>query len=232
MARLVLFGDSIGRGVVYDEASDKYVLLQDGFANLLAREGGHSISNFAQFGSTIERGATIVKRQLDKLSSCDAVLLEFGGNDCDFDWAKIALEPQATHIAKTPPDAFFEKYTELIAQIRRAGGLPVLMNLPPIDPIRYFKRVSRVPSGRQILAWLGDKARIYRWQEMYSVCVHKIARLSAVPLIDIRTPFLEQRECPGLIGDDGIHPVSGGHRLIFNSINAFLQSFLPVCAAL
>ena len=225
MRSLCILGDSIGKGVVWNENNGRYTVLDDSFSALLAEKTSISVKNHAAFGSTIERGIKIAQRHLGELGVYDAVLLEFGGNDCDFDWASIANAPDDDHSPKTPISTFEEKYLELIAEVKKAGGTPLLMNLPPIDSVRYFQRVSTGIDGGAVLEWLGDKSRIYRWHEMYSIAVQRVAKLTGTPVIDIRTAFLSRRDCPELICADGIHPNRSGHMQIAETVAEFLCSF-------
>ena len=223
MKSLCILGDSIGKGVVWDEETGRYTVLAGSFSALLEEKANIKVKNHAAFGSTIERGIKIAERHLGELAAYDAVLLEFGGNDCDFDWASIAGAPQDDHLPKTPISLFEEKYLELIAVIKKAGGKPLLMNLPPIDSVNYFRRVSTGIDGCALLGWLGDKSRIYRWQEMYSIAVQRVAKITCTPIVDVRTDFLSRRDCPQLICADGIHPNKGGHMQIAETLTAFLQ---------
>ncbi len=225
MKSLCILGDSIGRGVVLDEDSGKYTVITERFSSLLAPRIGARIKNHAAFGSTIERGLKITDRHMCEMGSFSAVLLEFGGNDCDFDWAAIASAPKESHQPKTPLKLFEEKYLELIQAVKQAGGRPLLMNLPPIDPIKYFDRISKGLNAEAILEWLGDKARIYRWHEMYSIAVQRVAKLTATPIIDIRTDFLSRKDCPELICSDGIHPNAMGHRQMADTLADFFAGF-------
>lgn len=219
-----IFGDSVAKGVVFDAVKNKYSLLKESFANIVERQQNISILNFARFGCTISMGSEILKRHAEELNSFDYTVLEFGGNDCDYNWAMIAEDPNRPHQCNTPIALFRDKYRELIGQVRQNGGSPVLMNLPPIDPNRYFRWISRGLNGKNILSFLGRVDTIYRWQEMYSKAVEELADESKVPLIDIRSGFLNKNNFSLYLCEDGIHPNDQGHLLISKAIRekAFL----------
>lgn len=213
-----VFGDSVTKGVVFDSVRDKYTLLKDSFVNLAKSGGNFAISNYSRFGSTIAKGLEMLSRHKSELSRCDYTVLEFGGNDCDFDWAEVAAAPDAEHVPNTPVGRFEQLYTSMIAQIRTCGSRPVLLTLPPVDAKRYFAWISRGLNADAILHFLGDVEYIYRWHEMYNLAVCRLSKNLNVPLIDISSAFLQTPNYQQLICDDGIHPNERGHRLIGRTI--------------
>ncbi len=219
-----IFGDSVAKGVIFDAVKNKYSLLRESFANIVERQQNISILNFARFGCTISMGSEILKRHESELNRFDYTILEFGGNDCDYNWAEVAADPCFHHQCNTPIPQFREKYMELIDRVLQNGGRPVLLNLPPIDAKRYFRWISRGLDGKSILAFLGGVETIYRWQEMYSKTVEDLAAEEKIPLIDIRSGFLNHKNYSNYLCADGIHPNEKGHLLISKSIRekAFL----------
>jgi lysophospholipase L1-like esterase len=213
-----IFGDSVAKGVVFDKVKNKYSLLKESFANIVERQQNISIFNFARFGCTISMGSEILKRHESELNRFDYTILEFGGNDCDYNWAEISDNPSGLHICNTPIPLFREQYLELIERVLQNGGKPVLLNLPPIDPKRYFQWISRGLNRKNILAYLGEIETIYRWQEMYSKAVEELAAEVKIPLIDIRSGFLTRKNFSCYLCADGIHPNEKGHLLISKAI--------------
>ena len=226
-----IFGDSVAKGVVLDSVSKKYVLLKDSFANLLKAGAHFGVKNYSRFGSTVTKGQELLSKRLGELKDYDFVALEFGGNDCDFDWAEIAAAPDAEHRPNTPLGAFVQKYSQMVREVRAAGGSPVVLSLPPIDAKRYFAWVSRGLDSGNILRYLGDVEHIYRWHEMYNVAVLRVADETDVPLVDISSAFLATRNYQELICDDGIHPNERGHELIASTIESAIGRYrgLAVC---
>lgn len=209
-----IFGDSVAKGVIFDAVKNKYSLLKESFANIVERQQNISIFNFARFGCTVSMGGEILKRHESELNRFDYTILEFGGNDCDYNWAEISENPFRPHKCNTPIPEFREKYMELISRVLKSGGRPVLLNLPPIDPKRYFRWISQGLNGNNILAFLGEIEAIYRWQEMYSKAVEDLASEENIPLIDIRSGFMNKKNFSYYLCEDGIHPNDKGHRLI------------------
>jgi len=217
--KICIFGDSVAKGVIFDSAKNKYRLLKESFANIVQSRQNISISNYAKFGCTISMGSSILGRHENQLSAFDFTILEFGGNDCDYNWAEISSQPFKMHLAKTPIKQFKEEYIALIERVRQNGGIPILLTLPPIDSNRYFQWISKGLNGKNILAYLGSVDAIHNWQSLYSTAVTEIAEACKVSIIDIRSAFMEKQDYREYLCEDGIHPNSKGHLLISNAIN-------------
>ncbi|NLJ31869.1 MAG: SGNH/GDSL hydrolase family protein [Clostridiales bacterium] len=225
-----VFGDSVAKGVIFDSVHQKYILLKDSFLNLLSRAGNIAVNNYSKFGCTVTKGGEILKKHQNELCKYDFTVMEFGGNDCDFDWAEVSVAPENFHIPKTPVSEFEARYSSMIDQVKRCGGSPVLLSLPPIDAKRYFTWISRGLNAENILRFLGDIEYIYRWHEMYNLAVYRLAIEHHVPLIDISSAFLKTENYQSLICEDGIHPNENGHKLIGSTIASTLREKAAVPA--
>lgn len=220
---ICVFGDSIAKGVIFDSIRGRYIFLKNNITNILSRSQGLKIDNFAKFGCTIETGKKIIEKHSSELSQYKYTALEFGGNDCDFDWAAVSERPDDEHLPKTPIDSFEELYSEVIDSVASSGSTPVLLSLPPLNAPRYFSWISKGLNADNILKWLGDVEHIYRWHEMYNLAVLRLAAIKNVPLIDIRKAFLKTKNYMKLYCEDGIHPNEDGHRLISDFITEHIS---------
>ena len=214
MMKITVYGDSIMKGVLLQEG--KYII-SHAWQEQLAEAFDLEIVNHSRFGCTIQKGmARIEKDCATPCAQAEYALVEFGGNDCDFDWAAISEQPDAPHICKTPPEQFTDCCRRAVRLLRGAGRIPVLASLPPICAQRYFDFFCRGGLSREnILRWLGDVERIYRWQEYYSHLVERLAREERTAFVDLRTPFLtDTRAVTELLCEDGIHPSREGQELL------------------
>lgn len=218
-----LFGDSVSKGVVFDSVLKRYTLLRDSFVNRITKSFPVIVRNYSKFGCTVTKGMELLRRHKDELSRYDYTVLEFGGNDCDYNWKEISENPEQEHQPKTPIRLFEQQYSQLVEQVKKSGSRPVLLTLPPIDAKRYFSWISRGLNAGAILKWLNDIEHIYRWHERYNLAVCRIAQESGVPLIDISSAFLEKHNYQALLCEDGIHPNESGHRLISGVIGKTIQ---------
>jgi len=226
MDSLGIFGDSIIRGVILDEIRGRYRYLKNSFADILQKSTGIEVRNYARLGCTVTEGEKLIEKHAEELSKYQYIVLEFGGNDCDIDWAAVSEHPEVPHIAKTPLADFEATYSKIIDRVRGVGSQPILFSLPPLDASKYFSWVSRSLNAENILNWLGDVEHIYRWQEMYNLAVLKLAAIKNVPLIDIRGVFLEAQNYHDLYCKDGIHPNEAGHALISKVVNAHFAALV------
>ena len=220
MKQIFIFGDSILKGVTYSEEAGRHKLLPGRFSTLSDR--GYEVRNCSLMGATVEEGLTMLRRKLTDPASDAAVLLEYGGNDCDYRWADISADPSAAHKPKTPLEDFTRRYGELVSYAREKGASVFICNLVPLDADKYMNWISRGLNYEKILGWLGDPSMLYRWHEHYSRTTEKLAEKLACPLIDLRQPFLMSHRYRDLLSGDGIHPTAAGHALIEETVAAAL----------
>ena len=226
MNSICIFGDSIAKGVIFDAVKKKYALLKDSFANKLGGEGVR-VANHARFGCTVTEGMKLLLRHRDAPGASDLTLLEFGGNDCDYNWEEVSRDPARRHDCKTPIAAFSKQYKALIDAIRASGGRPLLLTLPPVDERWYFAWISKGLNADNIIEFLGSIRTIFTWQETYSGIVRALAEACGAPLVDVRAAFLALRDYRDDLCEDGIHPNEAGHRLIFEILRSNMPSFAP-----
>ena len=223
--KFMVSGDSISKGVIFDEDKSKYVILEGNYINLLKSKLNGIIQNTARFGNTLIKGVSKLKD--DVLSNHpDIVLLEYGGNDCDFNWNEISNNPKGDHKPKTDFYTFENKLKETLNFLKTNQILTIVMTLPPLNADRYLKWVSRNDplTETNILNWLGSVTKIYWWQEKYSSAVIKIAEETNTKWIDIRGAFLQYPDFTKFLCPDGIHPNEFGHRIIANKIIDFIKT--------
>ena len=209
-----LWGDSIGKGIVYDAQRGRYSIYADNLFSMLKRSLTIPVDNYALMGCTAPAGAERMRRA--QLREGSLAVIEFGGNDCDMPWSEISADPEGEYEPRTPLGAFGEAIQDMIAQVRSQGAIPVLVTPPPLDANRYFEWVSRKLLPENIMRYLGDVQYIYRWQEHYAGAVRRIAAEAGCALCDILDQFLMLRRIDRLLCVDGIHPNQDGYTIISN----------------
>ena len=219
---ITVYGDSILKGVLLENG--KYVV-NHSWEEQLARDYDLQIRNRSRFGCTIQKAMAVIRRDAEtEPAPGEVAVLEFGGNDCDYDWSAISERPDGKFECKTPPDLFWEQYREAIDLLRESGRTPVVLNLPPIHSEQYLRYICLNGLSRDnILRWLGDVEAISRWQEKYSRMTEAAAGDKHVPVIDVRRffpaagPALRELLCA-----DGIHPSRSGQGRICQAFRAAL----------
>ena len=211
---LSIFGDSIMAGVVQEDG--RYSRCRDQFRRL-ETETDVRLDNHSSFGSTVVKGFERLNKFLRQGALGDYTLVEFGGNDCAYDWAEVAAAPDERHLSVVPPEIFEKQYEQMLLAVKSAGSKPVAATLPPISSSRYLAHVCRDGlDSAAILHWLGDLEAISRWQASYSAIVARTAEKLGCRVLDLRAAFpasgpeLEQYLC-----QDGIHPNRKGQQLMY-----------------
>lgn len=220
---ICVFGDSVAKGVVYDEMKSKYTFLKDNFVDIASSVTHVTFKNFAKFGCTVSKGFEILEKNADKVKYYDYTILEFGGNDCDLNWSEISKDPSSDHLSHVPIEKFKNIYEEIIERIQALGSQPVLLTLPPLDSEKFFNWISKDLNKNNILKFLGNDINyISAWHESYNDMVHQLGCEFQIPVIDIRKDFLKVSDYTSFLCLDGMHPNEKGHRLIAKSLESAL----------
>ena len=217
--KVAIFGDSVMRGVIYDDKKKKYTFSKAIDWKKIERVLDIDIDNHAKMGATIKDGKKRLDKYLANQPEAETIIIEYGGNDCDFDWDYVSQKKSKNHQPKVSPDVFKETLLIMIQQIRDKGIRPMLMTLPTLDAKKYFTWItSNGRNAENILYFLGDVAHIYRFHELYNLAIMEVSMETHVDVIDIRKVFLEHGTLDELICEDGIHPSPYGEKLIVNDI--------------
>lgn len=224
--RIAALGDSITKGVIFSE-NNKYSLIENCFTEIISNKLDIHLDNYGKFGCTIGFVDNVVQRHKDIIATSDYTFIEYGGNDCDFDWIKIANSPMEEHTPKTTLESFMAQFRNIIGKIKELGTKPVIISLPPIISDTYFSFFSKSMSEQQksnVVKWLGgDIGLISRWHESYNRALFKIAGQTGIEIIDVTTPFdTYHGHLKSLYCQDGIHPNAAGHKIIAETI---IQSY-------
>lgn len=212
-----IWGDSILKGVVMDEIKGGYQMLRDSCVQLIKNQSRFNIINRSRFGCTIDKGEKLLIQALEKGLECDYVLLEYGGNDCDFDWESVAQDPLGDHQPNTPLQQFRDTLDRMIVELRLHSISPVLMSLPPISGPGYLDfLVGKGLDRDKLLQFLGNPWQIYQHHESYSLAITEIANKNNCMYIPVREEFLKTKNSFDLLCQDGIHPNAMGHQLMKN----------------
>ena len=223
ISRVDIWGDSIMKGVVLDEAAGRYRLLKENAVEAFSRIFSLEIKNHSRFGCTAPRALEKMEQMLTTGLHTDVVLLEFGGNDCDYNWREVSDDPDAKHEPNTPIAVFTDTMREMVRALVARGITPLLMSLPPIDSYRYFDWITKPDgiSAERILSFLGEKEYIYRHQEMYSLAITRVALEEGVGFVDVRDAFLRERRLNELLCADGIHPNEQGQKILRDTFSGY-----------
>lgn len=226
MINIGLYGDSILEGIQINPVNKKYYINNNIDVQMLSEKYSIAIKNYSSFGCTVTKGRNLLRKRLETNLNCDAIVMDYGGNDCDYNWKAISENPEGHYSPKTPIELFTETYCDIIDTLKKKGILPILTTLPPLEPQRFFDWFCKDLNKKNILKWLGEIKNIYYHQENYSKVIERIALEKQVPLVDIRGEFLKEGDIASLLCEDGTHPNTLGQKVIAASFNNFADQFL------
>ena len=222
---LYVYGDSLLKATVPDEQFRYHFHIDELLGKYVQQ--GEQVVNRAKMGATIRKGEALVQHDLDRGLEARCALVGYGGNDSDFDWAAVAAEPEGEHHPKTELQEFMATLRRTAGNLKERGIQPVLMTLPPIDAQRYLDFICRKGLDRsRILGWLGDCQMIYRFQDLYSHAVARVASEDDLPLIPAREAFLWDRSCANMIAADGIHLTMPGYGRLYDTISQWIHKHI------
>lgn len=222
--RVEVYGDSVFKGIQINPQNMRYHVDNNIDIKMIAKKFFLDIRNFSKFGCTITKGITLINKRLKGNEPfCDAIIMNFGGNDCNFDWKAISERPEDKHLPNTPLDDFVDIYSKIIELLKEKGIRPIITTLPPLDAQKFFHWFCKSLNKVNVLKWLGSVDAIYRWHENYSRTVEKIAAETNTLLVDLRSAFLKHRSLKCLLCADGMHPNTEGQRIITQAFLEFTQ---------
>ncbi|RYL94981.1 SGNH/GDSL hydrolase family protein [Sporolactobacillus sp. THM7-4] len=216
--KIICFGDSVTRGITY--VHGRLRIIKDNYPALLQRFSGDD-DEVINKGVFNDNSDLLVKR-LDKdvlQLHPDLVLINIGGNDCNFRWDQVAKLPDAEHVPIVPLQRYLSNIKELVERISSTGATPVVLSLLPLDPVRYYRSLMKHYS-HSIGHWIGYCGGIEHWHGMYNRALKDlVARIGAASL-DIRSAFKNKGSFSELINEDGLHPSPKGYQALAEIIYA------------
>jgi lysophospholipase L1-like esterase len=217
MKKLLIFGDSILKGITYvPELGGYHMLKGDRFLKL--KEHGIEILNYSKMGSTVSKGLKAVKKYVTGNMDDTAVIIGYGGNDCNFDWKSVSDDPAAPHSPVIGSEEFSREYADCVDHCADHGATVYVTTMVPLDSPKFVDWICKGNDRGAILGWLGDVSMTRRWHEYYNNLVINAALQTRAGIIDVRTPFLLSHNFGELICADGIHPTEKGYRLVERAI--------------
>ena len=212
-----------------------YTMIHGG--NTTAKNHPHKGGSSSNPSSSTEPGCKIVRigghklrekksidRRLKGVKAGDYIIIEYGGNYCDYNWAAIAAYPDSDHQPAFSFGQFRETYDYAITRIQSLGAKAALLTLPALLPQRYFDHVSHNLDHKHILLWLdNDVCTLNRWHDEYNDEILSLAAQYGVPVIDISNALLRLSHTDDCYADDGMHPNSTGHGLIAEMVGEWIH---------
>ena len=132
MKTYYMFGDSLMRGVMPDEAWNYHSSDAIGFEKMQAQYNMKFL-NFAMPTFTSERVKMWLTQVMSSYPVPDVAFLECGGNDCDYDWKSICEgRCDYEHRHRVAPQDFKKNYEDMIHLLQEKGAAVTAVIAPPI----------------------------------------------------------------------------------------------------
>lgn len=225
--RIICFGDSVTRGISYIRG--RLRIQKENYPALLqaalAVDKDIEVVNKGVFNDNSD---LLVLRMEDDVVAArpDYVLIEIGGNDCNFRWGEIVCAKDEDHEPIVPLDRYLVNLQKMVERMQQEGITPILMNLLPLDPVRYYNHIYQ-RHGVEVAHWIARCGGIEHWHGLYNRALVQLVRRLNVLNIDVRTAFKQAADFSVLLSDDGIHPTVEGYRVMAKTVaTAFAQQFV------
>ncbi len=212
--KLVVFGDSILKGVITIPNSDKlFDVTENDSLSLAQKELGFELDNRSIYGNITSKGLIKLQKFFEKGGEADFCIIEFGSNDCDYDWNifKPGAElPPASEIKQKVPLAEYLKNLKQMVELCRSNKVtPLMMGLIPYVCDDWYKTIIKGQDEDSILNFLGGTSEtLGKNQLVYKEAQKDFAEENNVQFFDTWDFFKDQKE---LMCYDGIHPNEKGY---------------------
>jgi isoamyl acetate esterase len=231
--KIICFGDSITRGVSF--VKGRLRIIKDNYPTFLEKLFSVNISEdiiVLNKGVFNDNSHLLLKRlEKDVLSEKpNYVLLNVGGNDCNFNWQEVAESPNSNHEPIVSVQQYMENIKQMVTKMKQSNITPILITLPPLDPVRYYKFIAD-KYGTTISHWISCCGGIEHWHSLYNLQLNKLIEQFNLPNIDVRTALKKEGNATDFISDDGIHLNADGYRkmseVIFEEMLRFIEGEKP-----
>jgi len=217
---IVVFGDSILKGVITIPGSKNlFDVTQKDSLSLAQKQLGFEMDNRSIYGNISSKGLVKLNKFLEKDGQADLCIIEFGSNDCDYDWNIFAAGTQLPAASEIQPKVPLQQYLENLGQMvelcRAHKITPVIMNLIPYICDKWFKTIAKNHDETAILNFLkGSAETLGINQARYNEALMKFALEKQLQTIDFWTIFSQMEDQSLYMCDDGIHPNEKGYELM------------------
>ena len=217
--KLVVFGDSILKGVITIPNSGKlFDVTANDSLTLAQTKLGFELDNRSIYGNITSKGLVKLQKYLEKCGSgeqqpADFCIIEFGSNDCDYDWGTL--------VQKVPLKEYLENLTQMVNLCRASKVTPLMMGLIPYVCDDWFKTIIKGQDEAAILKFLGGTSEtLGKNQLVYKNAQADFVKKNNVQFLDPWPLFEDHKE---LMCYDGIHPNEAGYKVLADAWIQFLS---------
>ena len=219
MKTYYMFGDSLMRGVMPDEAWNYHSSDAIGFEKMQAQYNMKFL-NFAMPTFTSER----VKMWLTQIMSShpvpDAAFLECGGNDCDYDWKSICEgRCDYEHRHRVAPLDFKKNYEDMIHLLQEKG-----VAVTAVIAV-YLSHLLKSGVGKDIMSeYVNSVQQMEDEFAEYGEIMRTVAKVNNCEILSLRESFLALNDIKEYYSKDGMHPNEAGYAIIRDDFTKYFSS--------
>ncbi len=212
--KLVVFGDSILKGVITIPNSGKlFDTTENDSLSLAQKELGFELDNRSIYGNITSKGLIKLQKFFEKGGEADFCIIEFGSNDCDYDWGTL--------VQKVPLAEYLENLAAMVKLCREHKVTPLMMGLIPYVCDDWYQTIIKGQNEAAILDFLGGSPEtLGKNQLIYKNAQSDFVQKNNVQFLDPWTIFEGHKE---LMCYDGIHPNEKGYELLSKAWIKFLS---------
>ena len=217
--KLVVFGDSILKGVItIPDSKSLFDVTENDSLTLAQKKLAFELDNRSIYGNITSKGLIKLQKYFEKCSSgdlqpADFCVIEFGSNDCDYDWGTL--------VQKVSLEQYLENLNQMVALCRQNKVTPLMMGLIPYVCDDWFKTIIKGQDEAAILEFLGGTAEtLGKNQLVYKNAQKDFVQKNNVQFLDPWELFAGHKE---LMCYDGIHPNEKGYEVLAEGCVNFLS---------
>ena len=197
--KLVVFGDSILKGVITIPNSDKlFDVTENDSLSLAQKELDFELDNRSIYGNITSKGLVKLQKFFEKGGEADFCIIEFGSNVCDYDWnifkPGAELPPVSEIKQKVPLAEYLENLKQMVELCRSNKVTPLMMGLIPYVCDDWYKTIIKGQNEDSILNFLGGTSEtLGKNQLVYKEAQKDFAEENNVQFFDTWNFFKDQK---------------------------------------
>lgn len=222
MKRLCIYGDSLLKGLICDKRGIYHSSDAIGFERM-EKEYGMEIRNLAMPTFTSTQILAWMKQSFR--GGVDAVMLECGGNDADYDWGAVMKAPAgAVTEGRTKPEEFVRNLEEMISIAENAGAQVIMAYSPPFEPMLLCRNlVAKGVDPERMEAIFAAQGGIHARHDLFRSLFRRVAQDHGCALIELGKYLPDEgAELQALMCPDGMHPNCEGYARVGQAIGEYL----------
>ncbi len=224
--KMIFYGDSVIRGKTWLQGSLTPFDTENNFVKYCRSyldSLGMEIINKGKNGLTSDIACKELDNEVLKLKP-NYLVLEIGGNDCNFNWKEVSKNPYLDHPPALSTNDLATNLNNIIDRLIENSITVILLTPPPLDENKYLQLLNHY-FGNNIDLFIKTKGGIALWHKKYVETIRAVAVERKTFFIDIYAEFEKTNLQEHLVALDGLHPTEKGYQLMAQKFVESLGKF-------